>query len=80
MSVWKTIKDFGVKLLELNKNVEENRSDIKKLTSQLETARAEAESARNLAENAQATADAAQIMAASTDDRIEQLFEKAVFK
>lgn len=36
MSVLKTIKDFGLKLLELNKNVEENRSDIKKLTKQLE--------------------------------------------
>ena len=36
MSVLKAIKDFGVKLLELNKNVKENRSDIKKLTKQLE--------------------------------------------
>lgn len=63
-----------------NQQITELTSRIEELTSQLEAARAEAESAKNLAENAQATADAAQIMAASTDDRIEQLFEKSVFK
>ncbi len=53
---------------------------IEELTSQLEAARAEAAAAKNIAENAQATADAAQIMAASTDDRIETMFQKSVFK
>jgi len=53
---------------------------IDELTRQLEAARAEASSARNLAENAQATADAAQIMAASTDDRIQEMFDKSIFK
>ena len=63
-----------------SQQIAELTNRINELTSQLEAARAEAESARNLAENAQATADAAQIMAASTDDRIEAMFEKSVFK
>lgn len=53
---------------------------IQELTSELEAARTEAAAAKNLAVNAQATADAAQIMAASTDDRIEAMFNKSVFK
>ncbi len=63
-----------------NQQIAELNQRIEELTNQLDEARAEAKAARNLAENAQATADAAQIMAASTDDRIEQMFQKSVFK
>ena len=50
------------------------------LTRQLEAARAEAAEANSLAEGALATAEVAQSMAAASDDKVERMFERAVFK
>lgn len=50
------------------------------LTRQLEAARAEAAEANSLAEGALATAEVAQSMAAASDDKVERMFQRAVFK
>jgi len=50
------------------------------LTRQLEAARAEAAEASSLAEGALATAEVAQSMAAASDDKVERMFQRAVFK
>ncbi len=53
---------------------------ITELTELLKATQADAAAARQAAEQAQITAEAAQDMSASTDDKIESMFQRSVFK
>ncbi len=56
------------------------QSEIDDLKRQLEDVRQEILEVRAMSEEARAAADIAQTQAAATDDRIDQMFKRAVFK